>query len=400
MTVTSPSDVYYDPYDVDIDRDPYPVYRRLREEAPLYFNEQHGFYAVSRYEDVERTEHDNQTFISGRGGIIEMIKAGVQMPPGILIFEDPPTHTIHRRLLSRMFTPKRVAALEPQIRELCRECLDPVSDGDEFDFVADFGAHLPMRVIGMLLGIPDEDQAAIRDSVNKNLATEAGAPMDVQEDFIRGHRFAAWVDERIDHPQDDIMSELLHAEFEDETGTRRTLTRDEVLTYVSVVAGAGNETTTKLIGWMGKVLAEHPDQRRDIVEDPSLVPAAVEELLRFESPAPHAARYVARDVEVHGETIEEGSIMLMLMASANRDDRRFADGDTFDIHRELVPHISFGHGIHFCLGASLARLEARCALEELLQRFPSWEVDLSAAELAPTSTVRGWKAMPAVMHAA
>ncbi len=394
MTVIDPSDVYYDPYDVAIDTDPYPTFRRLREAAPLYYNEPHDFYAVSRFEDVERGLREPETFISGRGGILELMKAGIQMPPGILIFEDPPTHTIHRRLLSRMFTPKRVAALEPKIRELCARSLDPLVGAGGFDFVADLGAEMPMRTIGMLLGIPEADQEAVRDRTDANLRTEAGRPMDVAEGFVRTDQFEEYLDWRMDHPADDIMTELLHTEFEDETGTRRTLTRAEVLTYVSVVAGAGNETTNRLIGWTGKVLADHPDQRRELVEDRSLIPGAIEELLRYESPAPHVGRYVARDAEFHGRTVPEGSAILFLAGSANRDDRRFPDGDRFDIHRADGPHLTFGHGIHFCLGAALARLEGRVALDEVLERFPEWEVDTERAALAPTSTVRGWETLP------
>jgi cytochrome P450 len=251
------TELYYDPYDVDIDADPYPTYQRLRDEAPLYYNEAYDFYAVSRFEDCERGLADAAHFTSGRGGILEIIKADVELPPGTLIFEDPPAHTIHRSLLSRVFTPRRVAELEPKIREYCARSLDPLVGSGGFDFVADLGAQMPMRVIGMLMGIPEEDQEAIRDRSDENLRTEGGRPMDVDEAPTFGsEQFADYIDWRIDHPADDLMTELLHAEFEDEHGVTRKLTRDEVLTYTTVVAGAGNETTTRLIGW-----AEHPDQR-------------------------------------------------------------------------------------------------------------------------------------------
>jgi cytochrome P450 len=394
VTTSTASDVYYDPYDVDIDRDPYPVFRRLREEAPLYYNEAHDFFAVSRYEDVERGLVDRDTFISGRGGILELIKANIEMPPGVVIFEDPPTHTIHRSLLSRVFTPKKVAALEPKIRELCAACLDPFVDAGGFDLVGDLGAQMPMRVIGMLLGIPEGDQQAIRDRVDRNLRTEAGQPMQVSENFVDGEQFADYIDWRAEHPSDDIMTDLLNAEFEDETGTVRRLRRDELLTYITVVSGAGNETTTRLIGWAGKVLAEHPDQRRELVADPSLIPGAIEELLRFEPPAPHVGRYVARDAELQGQTVPAGSALLCLIGSANRDDRKHPDGDVFDIHRTSGSHLTFGYGPHFCLGAALARLEGRVALDEVLTRFPEWELDWDGAVLAPTSTVRGWDKLP------
>jgi cytochrome P450 len=387
--------VYYDPYDVEIEADPYPVYRRLREEAPLYYNEKYDFYAVSRYEDVERGLVDNKTYISGRGGILELIKAGIEMPPGVLIFEDPPAHTVHRRLLSRVFTPKKMSALEPQIREYCAGALDPVVGSGRFDFVADLGRQMPMRVIGMLLGIPVEDQEKVRDRVDADLRTEPGKPQRFTEGGLAtGEIFADYLDWRADHPSDDIMTELLRAEFEDETRVVRHLTRQEVLTYVNVVAGAGNETTARLIGWAGKVLAEHPSQRDELALDPSLIPGAIEELLRFEPPAHHTARYVKQPVEVHGVEVPEGAVMMFLNGSANRDDRRFVAGDAFDIHREVSPNLAFGYGVHFCLGAALARLEGRIALEEVLKRFPRWDVDYDHIRLATTTTVRGWETLP------
>jgi cytochrome P450 len=398
MTQTRTSDLSYDPYDVDIDADPYPVFARLREEAPLYYNEPYDFYALSRYDDVERALVDRDTYISGRGGILEIIKAGIQMPPGILIFEDPPTHTIHRALLSRVFTPRQVNGLEPKIREFCARSLDPLVGEPGFDFVADLGAQMPMRVIGMLLGIPEDDQEAVRDRGNANLRTRPGQPQKVKENFVDGEMFAEYLDWRAEHPSDDIMTQLMNAEFEDETGTRRTLRREEILTYITVVAGAGNETTTRLIGWAGKVLAEHPDQRRELVDDPSLIPNAIEELLRFEPPAPHVGRYVAQPVECHGTTVPEGSAMLLLVGAANRDERRYPGGDRFDIHREIGQHLTFGYGAHYCLGAALARLEGRVALEEVLKRFPEWHVDWSQEpRLAPTSTVRGWESLPVLV---
>lgn len=397
MTTTAPTDVYYDPYDVELNADPYPMFKRLREEKPLYYNETHDFYALSRFGDVNAALIDKETFSSARGAIIELIKANIEIPPGVLIFEDPPIHTMHRKLLSRMFTPRKISALEAKIREFCCRSLDPLVGTGNIDFIADLGAQMPMRTIGMLLGIPEEDQEAVRDFANEQMRTEEGKPMKAStEGMVSGELFEKYVDWRTENPSDDIISELLNVEFEDETGTLRHLSRNEILTYINVVSGAGNETTTRLIGWAGKVLAEHPDQRRELVRNPSLIPAAVEELLRFEPPAPHVARYVTRDIEYHGHMVPEGSAMMLLIGAANRDHRQFApDGDVFDIHRESKPHLAFSVGTHFCMGSALARLEGRIALEEILKRFPEWEVDLSQAKLSPTSTVRGWESMPA-----
>jgi cytochrome P450 len=397
VTTSAASDVYYDPYDVQLNADPYPMFKRLREQEPLYYNEQHDFYALSRFEDVNAALLDHGTYSSAKGAIIELIKADIPIPPGVLIFEDPPIHDIHRKLLSRMFTPRKIRELEDKIREFCAHSLDPHVGTGKLDFIADIGAQMPMRVIGMLLGIPEQDQEAIRDFANEQMRTEEGKPMKAaSEGMVTGDIFGAYIDWRVAHPSDDIMTELLNVEFADETGTVRRLSREELLTYVNVVSGAGNETTTRLIGWAGKVLAEHPDQRRQLVEDPKLIPNAVEELLRFEPPAPHVARHVTHDVEWYGRTVPAGSAMMLLIGAANRDHRHFApDGDVFDIHRDTRQHLTFSVGAHYCLGSALARLEGRIALEEILKRFPEWEVDLSAAKLSPTSTVRGWETLPA-----
>jgi cytochrome P450 len=393
--MTTTTDLYYDPYDVEIDADPYPVYGRLREEMPLYYNERYDFYAVSRFDDVQRGLVDRETFSSARGSVLEFIKAGIEMPPGVVIFEDPPQHTVHRGLLSRVFTPRKMNALEPKVRDFCARALDPLVGAGRFDFVADLGAQVPMRTIGMLLGVPESAQEEARDRADAALRTEPGKPMDMEHMTIgEGDFFADYIDWRAAHPSDDLMTELLFAEFEDETGTARRLTRDEVLIYVSVLSGAGNETTGRLIGWMGKVLAEHPGQRRELAEDRSLVPNAVEELLRFEPPTPHVARHVTRDVGFHGGKVPAGSAMMCLSGSANRDEARYPDPDRFDIHREAGLHLTFGRGIHHCLGAALARLEGRVALDEVLRRFPEWDVDWENARRAPTSTVRGWDSLP------
>jgi cytochrome P450 len=250
----------------------------------------------------------------------------------------------------------------------------------------------------MLLGIPEEGQQRVVDHGDALLRTERGRPMTDNPNWViaTGEILAEYIDWRTKHPSDDIMTELLNAEIEDETGTRRRLARDELLLLLTIVATAGSETTTRLIGWAGKVLADHPDQRRDLVRDRSLLPAAVEEILRFEPPAPYIGRYVTRAVQFYGQTVPKGSVMLMLVAAANRDHRRFLpDGDVFDLHRDVRQHISFGVGTHFCLGNALARLEGRIALDEILNRSPEWEVDLTNAEFSPTSTVRGWESMPA-----
>ena len=261
-------------------------------------------------------------------------------------------------------------------------------------------AQMPMKIISSLVGIPEDDQVMIRDQTNAGLRTEAGKPMNAAErDMLAGKIYEVYIDWRADHPSDDIMTELLNVEFTDETGAVRRLRREEILVYLSVVAGAGNETTTRLIGWAAKVLAEHPEQRRQLVENPDLIPQAVEELLRFEPPAPHVSRYVTRDVTLYGQNVPRGSTMMMLIGAAVRDHRQFPpDGDVFDIHREQRQHLSFSIGTHYCLGSALARLEGRIAIEEILKRFPEWDIDIDNAAMSSTSTVRGWDTMPAIIR--
>jgi cytochrome P450 len=400
VTGASAVELYYDPYNFEIDDDPYPIWKRLRDEAPLYYNEKYNFYALSRYEDVARELHNWENYRSGRGTTMDIILSGIQLPPGIILFEDPPIHDLHRRLLSRVFTPRRMEAIEPLTRQYCVRALDPLSGSDRFDFISDIGSQIPMRTIGYLLGIPEQNQAMIRNTSNSALTLEEGEFSGARADLFEDSQalFAEYIDWRADHPSDDVMTQLLNAELE-EDGAPRRLTRTEVLMYTSMVAGAGNETTTRLIGFAGQLLAENPDQRRELVNDFSLIPRAIEEVLRYEAPSPVQARYVAHDVECRGQTIQQDSIMLLLNGAANRDERHFPDADRFDIHRNGA-HLSFGQGLHFCLGSALARMQARVVLEEVLKRWPDWEVDYDAAEKAHTASVRGWAKLPVTLGVA
>lgn len=398
MNSSDTGPVYFDPYNPDITANPYPIYRRLREEAPLYYNEQYDFYAVSRFADVEPGLKDNATYSSARGNILELIKANVEFPSGVLIFEDPPLHTTHRNLLARLFTPKRMNGLEAKVREFCAQALDPHVGSDRFDFVRNLGAQMPIRVIGMLLGIPEEDLMGVRERGDSIMRTESGKPMEVDTQTMTGESFEEYIDWRIRNPSDDVMTELLNTEFKDEHGVTRKLTRDEVLVFIQVLSVAGNETTNRLIGWTGKMLGEHPDQRRLLVQDPSLIQPAIEEVLRLQPAGPHIGRYVTRDVEFYGQKVPKGSAILFMAGAANRDDRRFVDGDSFNVQREPLPHLTFGSGVHACIGRVLARLEGCIALEEVLKRFPDWEVDDANAVMSSTSTVRGWDSLPVFLR--
>jgi cytochrome P450 len=323
------------------------------------------------------------------------------MPPGFILFEDPPAHDLHRSLLARVFTPRRIAEIEPKVRAFCAATLDPLVEQGRFDFVADFGCEVPMRTIGMMLGIPESDQLAHRSRVDDGmkLADENDVPTDGNAallNLLDPERFGSYIDFRDKNPSDDLMTDLLNATYTDEDGNEQRLDKQTIMTYVGLLAAAGNETTVRLIGWAGRVLAENPYQRAELVDDPTLLHGAIEELLRYEAPSPAQARYVAQDVEHYGTTVPEGSAMLLLTASANRDERVFPNPDRFDIHRKARSQLAFGFGIHNCLGSHLARLEARIALEEVFKRFPAWEVDWDNAVQARTSTVRGYEKLPVI----
>lgn len=396
MTVTtSPKAVYFDPFDQEIKANPYTVYKRLRDEQPLYYNDVHDFYLVSRFDDVLRFFVDKNSFISSKGMVIDMIKQGVVSPPGMFVNEDPPQHTRHRAAVSILFTPGHIAALEEKVRDLCVRTFSAIAGSGGIDLVRDVALEFPMHVVGMLIGIPEEGRARIRDHFEGHLQAahdETVPALSSLDDMLV--LFGDYIDWRAKNPSDDLMTELMTLEFEDHEGVMRKLTRDEILIYLILIAGAGNDTTTQFIGWMGKILAENPDQRQALVDDFSLIPNAVEEILRLEPPAYHVARYVAHDVEFHGQTVPEGSVILGLPAAANRDERQFENPDTLDVRRPVRKILSFGYGAHHCLGSALARMEGRIVMEEMLSHFPNWEVDVDNAKLTPGYITRGWESLP------
>jgi len=397
----SAGELYFDPYDYAIDADPHPIWRRMRDEAPLYRNDQYDFYALSRFDDVLAASTDAETYSSAWGTVLEMMQDEPSIDGAMMIWLDPPAHTRLRKLVSRAFSPQRIAALEDEIRRIAAGYLDRYVGSRGFDYVADFGAKLPMMVIGAMLGVPEEDRDDIRVWTDESLHREPGE-IDVSERLVNIHSrlwgyFGRYVQERRSHPKDDMMTDLIEAEIVDANGAVRRLDDTELIAFIGLLSGAGNETVARLIGWAGTILASFPEERRKLVDDPRKIPNAVEELLRFEAPSPVQARRVTRDAEWYGKLVPKGSKMVLLTGSAGRDERRYPDPDRFDVDRQLERHVSFGYGIHFCLGASLARLEGRVALEETLRRFPRWEVDRDSAEMVHTSTVRGWAKLPIVL---
>ncbi|MDG2303358.1 MAG: cytochrome P450 [Candidatus Binatia bacterium] len=388
MTTEAP---HWDPYDHGLRIDPYGAWRRLRDDAPVYYNERWNFYALSRFEDVLDASVDTETFSSARGITLDMIGSDDIHP--IMIMTDPPRHDALRKIVSPLFTPRKTRQLEEMIRDLCARYLDPFVGSGGFDYVADFGMRLPVMVISSLLGFPEEDHDMLREWSDLTLhraegnegPTEAGAK--AQDESYRYYWEA--VQERRAAPRDDMVSAILATEFEDETGTTRTLDDIETMGMISLISAAGNETVARHLGWVALVYADNPDQRHKVASDPSKSLNAVEELLRFEAPSPIQGRYVTRDVELHGVTIPAGSKIALLTGSAGRDERRYPDPDRFDVERDLDRHVTLGYGAHYCLGAALARLEGRVALEETLKRFPDWDVEKDRVELVQTNTVRG-----------
>jgi cytochrome P450 len=391
--VTALAELYWDPIDDEIDSAPYDIWRRLRDEAPVYRNERYDFWALSRFDDVEAAHRDPATFSSSRGTVLELMGSDMSATGGI-IFMDPPEHTMLRALVSRAFTPRRMATLEDDVRELCAGMLDAQVGSGGFDYVADFAAQLPSMVISRLVGVPEADREEQRKNVDGMLHIEPGVGM-VNETAANSAAslwgyLADLVAERRKDPTDDMVSVLCAAEITDDDGNPRRLTHKEITDFAGLLYGAGTETVMRLLGNAAVLLAEHPDQRADMAADASLNANAVEELLRFEAPSPVQGRWTTREVTLHDTTIPKDAKVLLLTGSAGRDERVFPDPDRFDIRREMKHHVSFGYGIHFCVGAALARLEGRVALEETLKRFPTWDVDLDRTVRQHTSTVRGY----------
>lgn len=381
--------VRFNPYAYEVHEDPFPFYAALRDEAPCYHDEELGFYALSRYADVLDALHDPDTFCSRFGITLE---DGNPVP--MLLTTDPPEHTRLRRLVSRAWTPRRIAGMEDAVRVLSTRYLDALADRDRIDLIADYAALLPMDVISKLLGVPDADQDRLRGWSDLLLHREAGVP-DVTPAGIEaaGHLyryFAAYIADRRSAPGDDFTSVLLAAEPDGEA-----LTDDQVIGFCFLLIIAGNETTTKLIGNTLLALQRHPGEKAKVLADRGRIPDAVEEALRFDGSTQVMARTLTRDTERHGTTMREGAKVLLLLGSANRDDRVFDRPDAYDIDRGGSPHhVGFGHGIHVCLGAALARLEMRVSLEEFLARAPGYEIDETALVRVHSGNVRGYSSMP------
>lgn len=383
-------DLEFDPYSYEIHEDPYPVYRRLRDEAPAYYNEARGFWALSRYDDVRAATNDWRTFTSSRGITLEPLRKGTE--PHIIEM-DPPRHTQLRALVSRAFTPTRIARLEAPIRARTRALIAGFAANDRVDLIGEFAALLPMAVISEMLGVPDTDQDRLRHAADALLHREpdsdALTPAGIEGAMLLYGYFDELIRARRRQQGDDLLSVLFTAE---EQG--HALTHSELLGFCFLLIIAGNETTTKLLGNAVFWLAENPDQRAAVRDDPTLIAAAVEETLRYDGSTQAMARAATRDVELHGEVIRAGTKVLLLYGSANRDERHWPDADRFDVRRDTAGQLGFGHGVHHCLGAALARLEARVALEELLPVLGGSRVETDGIRRVHSGNVRGFASLP------
>ncbi|MFZ0664644.1 MAG: cytochrome P450, partial [Acidimicrobiales bacterium] len=392
--------IRWDPYSVEIDNDPYPIWKRMRDEQPVYRNDDLDFWALSRFSDVDAASRDTATFSSAHGTVLERMgpeRAG----GGMMIFLDPPEHTGLRRLVSRAFTPRKVKDLEQRIRTICRDLLLAQVDGPGFDYVTDFAAQVPSRVISSLVGVPPEDQEEQRRNVDGMFHIEPGVGMSNHKSAESALALIEYLshlmESRTAVPQGDLMSDLVSAELVGDDGTVRRLNADECIEFAILLYTAGTETVAKMLGNAAVLLAEHHDQRKELVANPEMLPNAVEEILRYEPPSPVNGRWTTKPVTLHGVTIPAQSRILLLTGSAGRDERAYVNADAFDVHRTDGQHLSFGYGIHFCIGAALARMEGRIALEETFSLFPEWEVKKDEVVRAHTSTVRGYSSVPVTL---
>ena len=388
----------FDPYSDECHRDPYPVYRSIRDQAPAYHDDELDFWALSRFGDVIEALHAPATFLSGDGINLE---GQARSPYPMIIAMDPPRHDQLRALIARGFTARPVAANGPNIRRLAGELIDGFAAAGRVEFVDSYSGALPLLVIGSLLGIERDGLAEFRRLGDALMNQDPADPPSIEAGkaasaaILEG--IGAILDERRRAPRDDLVSALISATVDGEG-----LSEDEIIGFCYLLILAGTETTANLLANGVMALAGHPGQRAELRADPSLIPGAVEEMLLWDSPVQSDARTMARPVELHGRVIPEGEKVLLLFGSAGRDEREFRDPDRFDVHRRIERHLTFGHGIHYCLGAALARLEAQITFEELLARIPDWEVDGDARSLDRIRSymVRGPARLPLTFTAA
>ncbi len=386
------------PFSYEFHEDPYPTYRWLRDNAPLYRNDEMGFWALSRFADVSAAFLDWRTYSSAEGVLLERLDPSyLEMTP-MMIFQDPPRHDRLRKLVNRAFTPRRIAELEPSIRDVAVRLLEPLVAAGGGDFVKEFSAPLPMDVISALLGVPEDDRVRIREWTDLALSRDQNSPdpppraIEAMMNVMR--YWYGLLPALHRRPNDGLICALFDAEIEGEDGRITRLTDGEIVGFCALLGAAGSETTTRLLASAAVLFARHPEQYDRLLTNPARIPNALEEVLRHSGPTHYAARTVTRDVEWYGRRVPKGERILLLIASANRDERRYPDPDRFDVERPLPDHISFGEGVHFCLGAWLARLESRVGFEEFAKRFPRYVLDEARCERVHMGNVHGFSSVP------
>lgn len=399
-STTAKGVVEFDPFSAEFFNGAYGTFRRLRDEAPVYYNAKWDFWALSRYEDVAPATRDHETFSSAKGATLDAVKAydGAIPPPKVIISMDPPEHQKMRKLVSSVFTPRAIASLEDMVREKIYERIDAL-DPRSFDVVADFSALFPNEVITTMLGVPKEDREQIRQWLDLLLERRVGEiivpPEGLEASMNTGVYYYKLIQQRRADPRDDMISRLIETEIERD-GVVDKLTDVDIAGFATLLGGAGAETVTKLVGNAIVAFADFPEQWQALRADRSKIPAAIEELLRYEAPSQYQVRTTTRDVTLHDTTIPRDSVVLLLTAAATRDERMFGDPDRLDIGRErkMGFNLAFGYGVHSCLGAALARMESRIALDALLDVIPGYEVDRAGLRRVAMSNVCGWANVP------
>ncbi len=390
--------VEFDPFSRDFFDDPYDTYTDLREHAPCYYSEQYDFYALSRFDDVVAGHRDHATFSSTHGQTYEQLSSGEPAQLGSIIAMDPPEHTRYRKLVSRSFTPRSIGNYEALVREIISGYLDPLMGRRQFDILEEFAAPFPVEIISTILGVPPEDRQQIRHWTDAMLHREEGSAMGSQASAEAGMAQGMYLfqlsQQKRAEPANDMLSALIDAEVETEDGELTHLDDAEIAGLGTLLAAAGSETVTKLVGNAMVLFHRHPHQWAMVLDDPGVLANAVEEILRYWAPSQYQGRYSMVDSEWHGVTIPKHKPVFLITGAANRDPRRYDDPDKFDITRDPGLAVGLGHGLHVCLGAALARLESRVAIEEIARRWPAFKVNEEGLRRVQMSNVAGYSSVP------
>jgi len=395
--VTKPK-VVFDPFSAEYFENPFDIYRRMREDAPLYYDEKEDFYALTRHEDVAAAFKDFEGFSSARGCDLAMVRKG-DVPQRSIIFMDPPDHRHMRSLLNKAFTPRAIQSQKETVIELIDKYLSE-ADPDNFDVVQDFSGPFPVEVITRMAGVPEEYRQQVRHWIDTSLHHEPGQ-IEISETAMQANIDTAMyyftlIQQRREDPQDDMISRLIAAEIPTEEGPTRQLDDIEITGFATLLGGAGAETVTKLLGTAAVTFARNPEQWQKLLDDRGKIPAAVEELLRYEGPVQYNVRYTLKEVRVSGGVIPAGKPVFLCGAAANRDSEAFTDADVFDIDRDRseAQNLGLGYGIHSCLGAALARMESAIALDKLLDFMPRYEVIWDGLQRVNMQNVAGYHHVP------